>query len=160
MEKKLITKFYKVFITSSLGFFICIMLFLIGTIITLNDCLSNDESPFFPLVLFIFLIVSLIIAFRYLRDYFFDLSAVRKKDFKTITGVVIRLQKVEGGGEVPPVYYYPIIRDDETGKEIGLTLEGCLIGCRYKFLYLEHTKIAVISENISGMICLKQVGIK
>lgn len=46
---------------------------------------------------------------------------------------------------------YPIVRDDMTGTELVMKtkdVKDVVKGRRYKFLYLENTKLAVIAETI------------
>ena len=159
MKEKLIKKFYSKLFSSCMVSAICIFIFTIGIIFILNDDIHDNGGPLLLLLVVSFLIIFLIIIFLELRKCVLDLLAIKNGDFKIITGIVIKIKEVDEGGDVTVIHHYPIVRDDETGHEIKLDAQGCLKGCRYTFLYLEHTKLAVVIEDISNMTSIQSLKI-
>lgn len=153
MKEKLIKKFYHRFFSSCIISTICVVIFTILIIYSIY----NDEKFLVRFFLVSFLIFFLIIIFLELRKCVLDLLAIKNGDFKIITGIVIKIKEVDEGGDVTVIHHYPIVRDDETGQEIKLDAQGCLKGCRYTFLYLKHTKLAVVIEDISNMTSIQSL---
>ena len=100
-----------------------------------------------------FLIVMIVIVqigvslIPYAKDYFLY---VRKKSYKKMIGKVISYQKEETEGKNPTTVHNPVVLDETTGEELIMKIKNekdAVIGKTYTFLYLEHTKIAVISKS-------------
>jgi hypothetical protein len=77
-----------------------------------------------------------------------DFKAAKRKKFESVTGTVARYKKVNHGGEPPTTSFYPIIKDSITGKELILKVNGAEINRRYTFIYLKHTKLALIKSTV------------
>ncbi len=83
----------------------------------------------------------------YAKDYFLY---VRKKSCEKMTGKVISYQTEETEGKNPTTVHNPIVLDETTDEELIMKIKNerdAVIGKTYTFLYLKHTKIAVISKN-------------
>ena len=90
-----------------------------------------------------------------MRLLILDMITIKKGTYKKITGTVIGIKEKEQGGDPPTTKYYPIIKDEVTGEEVKLDVMDTDVQrkvhkyCRYSFLYLPHTKLAVIAESFS-----------
>lgn len=79
-------------------------------------------------------------------NYCKDLSAVQKKQFETITGTVIGYNRVEYDESKGRKYSNPIVEDID-GKKVVLMIGQTEFNSKYTFIYLEHTRLAVIVEK-------------
>ena len=73
---------------------------------------------------------------------------MRNNSAEEATGKVISFHLERTGKQS---HKYPVVRDDVTGVELIMKIKNtkeAVKGRRYKFLYLENTKLAVIAETI------------
>ena len=84
-----------------------------------------------------------------LIPHFQDLSAVKAESFEVFTGEVIGYAKVNYGTDSGTTYKNPKIKDSE-GKTIVLNLKYWTteLNKTYTFIYLKHTRLAVVKESI------------
>lgn len=112
--------------------------------------LFNDGSAYPPLVymlaaLCIFAIFNAIKELsRSAKDYF---VYMRNQTCEEVTGKVVSMHKERGknGRE------YPVVQDEKTKAELILKISNVkdvILNRKYKFLYLENTKLAVIAETV------------
>ena len=81
---------------------------------------------------------------RSTKDYF---VYMRNQTCEEITGKVVSMHKERGKN----AREYPVVKDDKTGAELILRIpnvKDVILNRKYKFLYLENTKLAVIAENV------------
>ena len=112
--------------------------------------LFDDGSAYPPLVymtaaLCLFAIINAIKELsRSTKDYF---VYMRNQTCEEITGKVVSMHKERGKN----AREYPVVKDDKTGAELILKIpnvKDVILNRKYKFLYLENTKLAVIAENV------------
>jgi hypothetical protein len=73
------------------------------------------------------------------------LENVQNFDFYTITGTVIDYAYIrEGNDPADPIVGKPIIKDINSDLKVTLIVQGTKLYNRYSFIYLPHTRIAVI----------------
>ena len=78
------------------------------------------------------------------KDYF---AYMRNQTCEEITGKVVSIHKERGKNP----HEYPVVRDEVTGTELILKIpnvKDIILNRKYKFLYLENTKLAVIAQPI------------
>ena len=81
---------------------------------------------------------------RSTKDYF---VYMRNQTCEEITGKVVSMHKERGKN----AREYPVVRDEKTKAEVILKIpnvKDVILNRKYKFLYLENTKLAVIAENV------------
>lgn len=81
---------------------------------------------------------------RSAKDYF---TYMRNQTCEEITGRVISIHKERGKNPRE----YPVVRDEVTGTELILKIpdvKDVILNRKYKFLYLENTKLAVIAQSV------------
>lgn len=81
---------------------------------------------------------------RSAKDYF---VYMRNQTCEEITGKVVSMHKERRKN----AREYPVVKDDKTGAELILkipNIKDVILNRKYKFLYLENTKFAVIAETI------------
>ena len=81
---------------------------------------------------------------RSTKDYF---VYMRNQTCEEITGKVVSMHKERGKNSRE----YPVVRDEKTKAELILKIpnvKDVILNRKYKFLYLENTKLAVIAENV------------
>ncbi|MDR3293491.1 MAG: hypothetical protein LBT20_05255 [Clostridiales bacterium] len=164
MEKKLVKKFYIGFLALAIMYGLLIIGFTIGSIIAWINYTRGKEELFMSILVTAVLLTVSIIFIVYAIPSFRDLTAVRQRKFERIIGTIVRYNKVEHGGEPPTHGYYTVVKDNITGKEVELSIVNRrekeiynplikeeivvqeLFGT-YNFIYLKHTKLAVIDDS-------------
>lgn len=115
-----------------------------------------------PLLVTAMTVFELILCCRILPPFFGDLSDCRSGHFSQMTGKVIRYREktnqvfpedqiiTEGEkGKNPMISTdHPVIRNLQTGAQVKMTLPDTCLNGIYHILYLKHTKIGVILEQI------------
>ena len=109
----------------------------------------EQMNPIFSLALWILCLFAIIrggISFAgSFKDY---LVYMRNNSAEEVTGKVVSFHLERTGKQS---HKYPVVRDDVTGAELIMKIKNAneaVKGRRYKFLYLENTKLAVIAETI------------
>lgn len=154
-DKLLKKKFYRRFFSESIIYIISIVVFTIITILAASDYIQAGKELWVVVISSILLIICFIIVVFELRLLILDFLLLKRGAYRKVTGTIIGIKEKEQGGDPPIITYYPIIRDDLTGKEIKLDVMGIDVKnsihkyCRYSFLYLPHTKYAVLIETFS-----------
>ena len=72
---------------------------------------------------------------------------MRNQTCEEITGKVVSIHKERGKN----AREYPVVKDDKTGTELILKIpdvKNVILNRKYKFLYLENTKLAVITQTV------------
>ena len=158
-EKYLKKYFYKIFTVYVLVYGIGMCIFLGLLIVVLLDCLQTINM-FEICLLIVGAIVFLYFLFTGIKEMitlFLDFISIRKNQIKQIIGTVVSTERKLQGGEVITYDYYAHVNDEATGDTIRLKMieneEKIQMSihkqCRYSFLYLPHTKYAVITETFS-----------
>ena len=101
-----------------------------------------------PIVFSVVLLILLIGTITTLTPYLRDWGRVRKNDFQVIKGTIEGSKKEGRNSGSSATEYFPIVKaEDGTTFQI-MKVDGARKGQRYSFLYLPHTKIAVILKEI------------
>ena len=150
MEDQLVKRFYSRFI---MGGGLALIFFALGIFLAVNSILSYMvRGVNIYWLIFGEPITRLLLIFSGYKSlqYILDLSRLIRKKFKKITGEVIRKKMGGGDGGTDGVLYY-LVKDLETGKKLKLkevTEVDLVLGSRFTFLYLPHTKLAVVEEDV------------
>lgn len=148
MQAVLAKAFYKKFATNLIIWLLAIA----GVSFALFYSVHNGEAKLWLLICFAVLwIIVIFFGIFFQIKYILDVFAIKKEKFMTVTGKVIDLKRVEEGGDPPTVSIYPVIQDEETHKTIKLDIVDRKVQttCKYTFLYLPHTKLAMVVEDFS-----------
>ena len=146
-------RFYQRFIfsTAVLSLILCV---LIGFVIYSAISYARDHKDLWVVLVFsVFLVSFICLTIIFERPFISDLICLKKNSPKKIVGIVVRLETKEEGGDPPTTKYYPIVKDENTGELIKLDIMGTdvktqiYIQCRYTFLYLPNTKLAIVIKN-------------
>lgn len=164
MEKRLVRWFYRGFWIIAIICLAATTIMIIGTIESWNKYILGEYQLIIPIMFTGLLIISLILLIIGILPSLRDLPAVRKRNFETMTGTIIRYKRVQQGGEPPTHGWDAIVKDDSTGNEIQLNIINRkerevynpltkkdeiapeFYGT-YNFIYLKHTKFAVIDDQ-------------
>lgn len=112
--------------------------------------LFDDGSAYPPLV-YMMAALCLFAIFNAIKDL--SLSAkdyfvyMQNQTCEEITGKVVSMHKERGKNS----HEYPVVRDEKTKAELILKISNVkdvILNRKYKFLYLENTKLAVIAETV------------
>lgn len=148
-ESKLVSKFYDVFwlliiSITILTVLVIILLIFRGKIIS-NDNIRSKGAFYFGIIMCLTFNGWLLFKFV---PYGQDLQYVRTKEFSYVTGEVIGYNKREAIGDIAVTYKYsqPIIIDGE--NQVVLEVNDTELNKMYSFIYLKHTKIAIIIEEL------------
>ena len=115
-----------------------------------------------PLLVTAMTVFDLILCCRILLPFFEDLSDCRSGRFSQMTGKVIRYREktdqvftedqtiAEQGKGISPIIStdHPVVRNIQTGAQFKMTLPDTCLNGIYHILYLKHTKIGVIMEQV------------
>lgn len=148
IESRLINKFYEGFwlliIGLSIFTVIIILLLIFRSKIISGDNIRSKGVYFFIMIVCVFLNGWLIYTFI---PYGQDISDIQSKEFGYITGEVIGYNKRKAIGDIAVTYKYsqPIIIDGE--NRVVLEVNDTELNKIYNFIYLKHTKIAIIIEE-------------
>lgn len=151
LKKKFYLQFYLTLIIGLIGI-ITLVVCAVGLFI---DYAQTGKYLWLAIAISIVLVVALIMCIKEMRLLILDMISIKKGAYKKITGVVIGIKEKEQGGDPPTTKYYPIVKDEVTGEEVKLDVMCSDVQrkvhkyCRYSFLYLPHTKLAVITESFS-----------
>jgi hypothetical protein len=114
--------------------------------------LLSRKGDIYPPLLFLTALLCLMALFQNLKDFsksFRDYSVyVKNHACEEITGTVISFHKERSGKNS---HEYPVVRDEITGAELIMKISNAkdvIKNRKYKFLYLENTKLAVIAETV------------
>ena len=147
-ESKLIGKFYDTFwllIIIIAVFTVLTILLLVfrGKILSENNDKSKSTYYFLMIVCLLF---NGWAVYKFV-PYGQDLRYVREKEFSYITGEVIGYNKKESIGDIAVTYKYsqPIVINGD--NQIILEVRDTELNKVYSFIYLKHTKIAIITEE-------------
>ena len=146
-------RFYKKFVFSTIVLLLTLCVLIVLVIYTAIDYANNHKNFLVMLLFSIFLVFSICITIVYERPFICDLIYLKKNLPKKIVGIVVGLESKEEGGDPPTTKYYPIVKDENTGKLIKLDIMGTDVRteihkqCRYTFLYLPHTRLAILIKN-------------
>jgi hypothetical protein len=148
-QSKLINKFYEGFwlliIGVSILTVIIILLLIFRSKIINGDNIRSKGAYYFIMIVCVVFNGWLIYTFI---PYVQDMSDVRSKEFNYITGEVIGYNKRKAIGDIAVSYKYaqPIVIDDDRNQTI-LEVNNTELNKTYSFIYLRHTKIAIIIEE-------------
>lgn len=151
LKKKFYIQFYFALIVGLIGI-ITPVVCAVGLFI---DYAQTGKYLWLAIAISIIFVVALIMWIKEMRLLILDMITIKKGTYKKITGTVIGIKEKEQGGDPPTTKYYPIIKDEVTGEEVKLDVVDTDVQrkvhkyCRYSFLYLPHTKLAVIAESFS-----------
>lgn len=146
-------RFYKKFVFSIIVLLLTLCVLIVLVIYAAIDYTNNHKNFWVMLLFSIFLVSSICITIIYERPFISDLIYLKKNSPKEIVGIVVGLEAKEEGGDPPTTKYYPIVKDENTGELIKLDIMGTDVRteihkqCRYTFLYLPYTKLAILIEN-------------
>lgn len=145
-ESKLINKFYDEFWLLIIGISILTVIIIL-LLIFRNKIISDDNVRSKGVYYFIMIVC---VVFNGWLIYTFtpygqDMKDVRSNEFNYITGEVIGYNKRKAIGDIAVSYkyYQPIVIDDD-GNQIILEVNNTELNKTYSFIYLKHTKIAII----------------
>ena len=135
-------KFYKRFLLeiSILGLIVIVLILSVVTAF-------GDGDKEIGILLAIFLAGMQIFLIRQLIVYLLDWHNLKTNTVKRIKGSIIKIKIVEEGGDVVTFARYPIVREDVTGKEYVMKIDNVRLGEKYTFLFLKHTKMAVVEKS-------------
>jgi uncharacterized membrane protein len=145
MENKLIKYFYQLYILNIIGV-ICLLIVIVLAIRFRDKLIDHLNNAYYTVCFCIFfLIVFETVLIIKLVPYIKDLENVQNFDFYTITGTVIDYAYIrEGNDPADPIVGKPIIKDINSDLKVTLIVQGTKLYNRYSFIYLPHTRIAVI----------------
>ena len=110
-----------------------------------------DDGTAYPPLVYMTAALCLFVIFYALKELIRsakDYSVyMRNKTCEEITGKVVSMHKERGKN----AREYPVVRDERTGTELILKIpnvKDVILNRKYKFLYLENTKLAVIAQTI------------
>ena len=139
-ETKLASKFYHIFGIYLTAIIVLFMIMVITFII--KNKFKNKSALYVSLLVILGFFIYFTIKFiPYAKDY----NNVKNNLFYTVTGIVIDYGKARSIGDIASEikYYYPIIEDTD-GNHIQLDVNGTELNQTYTFIYLEHSKLAVL----------------
>jgi|AGTN01.2.fsa_nt_gi hypothetical protein len=151
-ETKLINKFYEGFwITLACSIILTVLVVIFIALRNKIIGIEGDKKKIIIIGVSLVLIgFNIFFAIKFI-PYCQDLQSIRNKDFKVYSGTVINYGKKETIGDLihETIYSFPIIQDDEN-NQIKLKVNETKINNYYTFIYLEHTKLAVIVDSHEG----------
>ena len=148
MEAELKKKFYRKFLLLVIGVLVPNVVLGILTVLFWQKLGVAKGTLIIPIVCSVVLLVVLIGSVVILLPYLMDWGLVIKSNYKVIKGTIQGNQSGEANGNAPASNYFPIVRaEDGTTFQI-LKADGAEPGKQYRFLYLPHTKLAVIIKEI------------
>jgi hypothetical protein len=178
-KKKLARKFYSDFILGIVLFVIFSGAVIVGGIYLSIRLIGWYNSSAIGIVIGgVLIVLYLGILFVIRSDFFKSIKyykAVKARNFEEITGTVVSYEqeRISGGDSGDTIVYWPVVKCNATGEEIVLKLKYKTIdrpflemlfsddiacteakkGGTYTFMYLKHTKYAVIitDEMISDL---------
>lgn len=147
-ESKLVSKFYDVFWLLMISITVLTVLFIL-LLIFRGKIISDDNirsKGIYYFVMIVCLIFNGWLIYKFV-PYGQDLQYVRSKEFSYITGEVIGYNKREAIGDIAVTYRYsqPIITDGD--NRVILEVNDTELNKTYSFIYLRHTKIAIIIKE-------------
>ena len=145
--KELVNSFYIgfwLYLSAAIVLFaLVVCLFLFRKKIVKPSANMVKRIPFY-IGLVVILAINSVIAVFFAR-YAQDLSAVRNKQFETITGTVIGYNNVQyDESQGHSKYFNPIVKADDKDLTIVLNVGPTELNQNYTFIYLKHTRLAEI----------------
>ena len=139
-ETKLASKFYHIFGIYLIAIIVLFIIMVLTFII--KNKFKNKSALYVSLLVILGFFIYFTIKFiPYAKDY----KKVKNNLYYTVTGIVIDYGKARSIGDIASEikYYYPIIEDTD-GNHIQLDVNGTELNQTYTFIYLEHSKLAVL----------------
>ena len=147
MESQLKKKFYKRFALTAIAVLVADIVIGALAIIFWIKFAQAKSIIVIPIVFSVVLLICMIGTVTNLIPFLMDLGRVRKNAFQVIKGTIEGNPKGADGDSPTPNYLRTVKAEDGTTFQI-LIVDGAQKGKRYRFLYLPHTKLAVILEEI------------
>jgi hypothetical protein len=145
-KNKLVNKFYYSFALNVLGFTLSATICILLVIFRENVINYSNEGIRFGIFMIVLFEIALICAnIKWtinILKYCKDLKSVKRLEYKTVTGVVVKYSRyiTDDGGKTQGIR--PIVKSDD-GEETELNIYNVEINRKYKFIYFEHSRIAV-----------------
>jgi len=150
VEDRIIEKFYTYFWGFLVGGILFLGLLILGFVFRKTPFMNPTITKFSIWRTYILLLFCCIVATFCWYKFIIcalDYSNVKNREFLVISGEVIQYNKGVYQNNGTSKYYYPTILDNE-GNEVIMDVLDTQLGHRYTFIYLEHTHIAGIVNEL------------
>jgi hypothetical protein len=150
-EEQLIENFYArfwLYLVAAAVFIVIVVLMLVFR----NKILAPyNKSATSKIVLYSVVILLCLVAASFgvrFAAYAADLDAAANREYIVVTGTVVGYRKAADSENGETYYNEPIVEIRGTGEKIELDAFNTEINETYTFIYLKHSKLAVIKERL------------
>lgn len=147
MESMLVKKYYRNFLLMIIVSIPITVLLVVFAAVYWVKYANGEEVLFFSLLSSCLAVIFAALSVRMLYPYIKDFSAVRNKEWIETTGLVVGIKEVHSSCDPPTTEYCPVLKLSDGDEEVILNVDGMEQGKKYKFIYLPHTKLAIIIER-------------
>ncbi len=150
MKEQLFEAFYQRFKSTLLWIIVTLIGSSFVLLFVILDYINKIDGLEAVIIGVFLMLIVLVVSFVIIGQYVLDVIAIKRETYKTITGKVEYIKCVDCEDNTTRVVHNPIVKDDLTGKKIKLKVIKRAVGnsCRYTFLYLPHTKLACVLDDL------------